>query len=117
MTSLSTIDEHARSTAHIVARAPGTVAGLGVALRVFELLDDDVAIGALASDGDRVDGGTRLATIEGSSRTILAGERLALNLLGQLSGVASATRALVDAVDLRVATLRLHGANGSLQVL
>jgi nicotinate-nucleotide pyrophosphorylase (carboxylating) len=72
---------------------------LGVALRVFELVDDGVATGALVADGDVVAGGTRLATVTGSARSILAAERLALNLLGQLSGVATATRALVDRIE------------------
>lgn len=83
----------------MVAREAGCIAGLGVALRVFELLDEDIAVGALASDGDVVTAGTRLATVTGPARAILAAERLALNLLGQLSGVATATRALVDRVE------------------
>jgi nicotinate-nucleotide pyrophosphorylase (carboxylating) len=82
-----------------VAREDGCIAGLGVALRVFELVDDGIAAGALTSDGDVVSAGTRLATVKGSARGLLAGERLALNLLGQLSGVATATRALVDRVE------------------
>lgn len=82
-----------------MARSDGCIAGLGVALRVFELVDDGVATGALVADGDVVAGGTRLATVTGSARSILAAERLALNLLGQLSGVATATRALVDRIE------------------
>lgn len=70
-----------------------------MALRVFELVDEGVAVGALATDGDVVEAGTRLATVSGPARSILAAERLALNLLGQLSGVASATRDLVDRVE------------------
>mgnify|MGYP002624152689 CR=1 FL=1 len=70
-----------------------------MALRVFELLDDEVATGALVQDGEVVAAGTRLATVNGPARSILAAERLALNLLGQLSGVATATRALVDRVE------------------
>ena len=70
-----------------------------MALRCFELLDEEVEIGALAQDGDVVTAGTRLATIRGNARSVLSAERLALNLLGQLSGVASATRSLVDRVD------------------
>jgi nicotinate-nucleotide pyrophosphorylase (carboxylating) len=85
--------------AHLVARAPGCVAGLGVALRVFELLDDSVATGALVADGDLVAAGAVLASVSGPARTLLAGERVALNLLGHLSGVATATRALVDRVE------------------
>jgi nicotinate-nucleotide pyrophosphorylase (carboxylating) len=75
------------------------VAGLAAALRVFALVDEDVAIGALVADGDRVTTGERLATLRGSARSLLAAERLALNLLGQLSGVATATRRLVDRVE------------------
>lgn len=82
-----------------MARSKGCISGLGTALRVFELLDSDIAVGALASDGDVVEAGTRLATVQGSARSILAAERLALNLLGQLSGVATATRELVDQVE------------------
>lgn len=82
-----------------MARRDGCIAGLGVALRVFELVDDGTAVGALAADGDVVAAGTRLATVTGPARSILAAERLALNLLGQLSGVATATRALVDRVE------------------
>lgn len=99
MTSGSTISEETDATAHLIAREDGCIAGLAVALRCFELLDEDVEIGALAQDGDVVSAGTRLATIRGDARSILSAERLALNLLGQLSGVASATRALVDRVD------------------
>ncbi len=99
MTSTSTIPEDAEATAHIVAREDGCIAGLGTALRVFELLDEDSAAGALVADGDCVKANTRLATVHGSARAILGGERLALNLLGHLSGVATATRHLVDRVE------------------
>jgi nicotinate-nucleotide pyrophosphorylase (carboxylating) len=83
----------------IVARAPGCVAGLGPALRIFELLDRSIETGALVTDGDRVEAGTVLASVAGSTRVILAGERVALNLLGHLSGVATATRDLVDRIE------------------
>ncbi|MDE0897397.1 MAG: carboxylating nicotinate-nucleotide diphosphorylase [Longimicrobiales bacterium] len=99
VTSDATIAEDTDVVAHMVVRADGCVAGLGVALRVFELVDDELAIGALATDGQVVPAGTRLATVTGSARSVLSAERLALNLLGQLSGVATATRALVDRID------------------
>jgi len=105
VTSDATIPEDAVATAHIMARAAGCIAGLGVALRVFELVDDDVATGALVTDGDMVTAGTRLATVAGSARSILAGERIALNVLGQLSGVATATREFVDRVEGTSATI------------
>jgi nicotinate-nucleotide pyrophosphorylase (carboxylating) len=66
---------------------------------VFELIDDDLAVGALATDGDIVEAGARLGTVTGPARSILAAERVALNLVGQLSGVATATRALVERIE------------------
>lgn len=79
-------------------RAPGCVAGLDAALRVFELLDDGVATRAVVADGEVVAAGTELASVSGPARALLAGERLALNLLGHLCGVATATRSFVDRV-------------------
>lgn len=70
-----------------------------MALRVFQLMDEEVAVAAVLSDGDLVVEGELLATVEGPARSVLAAERLALNLLGQLSGVATATRALVERVE------------------
>ncbi len=66
---------------------------------MFELIDDDLAVGALATDGDIVEAGARLGTVTGPARSILAAERVALNLVGQLSGVATATRALVERIE------------------
>lgn len=97
--------EGAQATAHIVARAAGCISGLDRALRVFDLVDETLATNAWVSEGDLTAGGTRLATITGSARSILAGERTALNLLGQLSGVATATRELVDRVRGTNATI------------
>ncbi len=105
ITSLATIPAEARARAHFVAREAGCIAGLGPALRVFELVSDDVATAARVADGDLVGAGDALATVEGPARAILAGERVALNLLGLLSGVATATRQLVDAVDGTAATI------------
>jgi nicotinate-nucleotide pyrophosphorylase (carboxylating) len=81
-----------------VARAPGCIAGVAPALRVFELVDPRVATAAVELDGAVVGANTLLASVRGPARAILAGERVALNLLGHLSGVATATRALVDRV-------------------
>jgi nicotinate-nucleotide pyrophosphorylase (carboxylating) len=81
-----------------VARAPGCIAGVAPALRVFELVDPRVATAAVELDGAVVGANTLLASVRGPARAILAGERVALNQLGHLSGVATATRALVDRV-------------------
>ncbi|HAT37046.1 MAG TPA: carboxylating nicotinate-nucleotide diphosphorylase [Gemmatimonadetes bacterium] len=98
ITSEATIAEGSQATAHLVARQDGCISGLAIALRCFELVDSHVELGALVKDGDTVSAGTQLATIRGDARSILSAERLALNLLGQLSGVATATRMLVDRV-------------------
>lgn len=80
------------------AREPGTVAGLDLARLAFTLIDPSVTFTAHVADGDRVVPGDRVATVEGSARSLLTAERVALNFLGHLSGVATATRTLVDAV-------------------
>ncbi len=98
VTAASTIPAEALATASVVARAAGCVAGLGPSLRVFELLDPDVRVRPLVKDGARVEAGTRLAEVSGPARSVLSAERVALNLLGQLSGVATATTRLVDRV-------------------
>lgn len=99
LTSAALVPDDASSIGRVVARAAGTIAGLHIGLDVFGLLDGDVAITTAHADGDRVEAGTTLATLEGSSRAILTGERTCLNILGHLSGIATTTRAVVDAVD------------------
>ena len=87
-----------RAKGAIVAREAGCVAGLDVALSAFTQLDASVAIAREAQDGQMVPAGTTLAVLEGSARTLLSGERVCLNLLGRMCGIATATRAAVDAV-------------------
>jgi len=98
MTSELTVAPEARSKAKLVARQSGTIAGLVVAQCVVRLVDADAKFEADAPDGSTVQAGTVLATIEGRSRSLLTSERVALNFVGHMSGVATATRALVDAV-------------------
>jgi nicotinate-nucleotide pyrophosphorylase (carboxylating) len=80
------------ATADVVARAPGRIAGLPVALSAFRLLDGSIDIETRAADGEDVAAKTVLARVYGSARSILAAERTALNLLGRLCGIATATR-------------------------
>jgi nicotinate-nucleotide pyrophosphorylase (carboxylating) len=87
-----------RIAARLVARKPGTIAGLVAAECAFALVDPSLRIGIETADGSSVVAGTVLATVEGSARSILTAERVALNFVGHLCGVATATRALVDAV-------------------
>jgi nicotinate-nucleotide pyrophosphorylase (carboxylating) len=99
ITSEATIPADRKARVVAVARQPGAIAGLTAGLMAFSLFDPSLTVAQLASDGDRVQKGARLATVEGRARSILSAERVALNLLGQLSGVASATARFVDAVN------------------
>ncbi len=87
-----------RARARIVARRDGVVAGLPIAATAFSLVDARVRMDVRAADGERVGAGATLAELEGPARAILTAERTALNFLGRLCGIATATRALVDAV-------------------
>lgn len=88
-----------RATANIVARAQGVIAGLDAALLVFELLEPGATHATIRTpDGSAVARGTVVAELEGPARVLLTGERTMLNLLCRLSGIATATRKLVDAV-------------------
>ena len=87
-----------RATALLVARKAGTISGLVVAEAAFHILDGALKVRLEARDGHHVAAGTPLLAVQGFARSILAAERVALNFVGHLSGVATATRALVDAV-------------------
>jgi len=98
ITTDAVVDPEGRSRAELRPRVSGVVAGLDVAAFVFEKVDAGLSFRPLAADGDRVSHGVSIASVDGSSRSILTGERTALNLLGRMSGVATATAKLVDAV-------------------
>jgi nicotinate-nucleotide pyrophosphorylase (carboxylating) len=85
-------------SAEAAGRKPGIVSGLEAFARTFTLCDERLEVALYATDGDRVEAGTPIARIRGSMRAILAAERTALNLLGHLSGVATATDKLVKLV-------------------
>jgi nicotinate-nucleotide pyrophosphorylase (carboxylating) len=99
VTSSSTIPAGAFGTADLVARADGVVAGLPVAARVFARLAPGAGFEARAADGDRVARGDVLLTIRGPVRALLAAERSALNIASRASGIATHTRAWVDAIE------------------
>jgi nicotinate-nucleotide pyrophosphorylase (carboxylating) len=98
VTTLNTIPPDAEYTGDFLVKAPGVIAGLQVAARVFATLDHAVQFQAFAPDGDRVNRGDIVAVVTGPGRAILSGERVALNLLQRISGIATATRRYVDAV-------------------
>ncbi|MET0115278.1 carboxylating nicotinate-nucleotide diphosphorylase [Limnospira fusiformis] len=85
-------------TAHWEAKAPGIMAGLAVAARVFQLLSDRLEVTPTVKDGDRCDRGQVILQLEGPLDALLMGERVALNLAMRLSGVATSTREYVDAI-------------------
>jgi len=97
VTTMATVPAEHRSRGVIHAKEAGVVAGLPLARLVFEEVDAGLEFRAEASDGDEVAPGTVLAVVKGSTRSILTGERLALNLLQRLSGIATKTKAYVDA--------------------
>ena len=97
-TSLATIPAEATATAAFVARSPGVVAGLPVADLVCAAVDANLTFHAELPDGSPVQRGTRIATVAGSLRGVLAAERTALNFLQRLSGIATLTRQFADAV-------------------
>lgn len=99
ITSEATIAADAEATAEFRTRRMGAIAGLDVARLVFETIDESIVFDARVTDGDRVEKGTVLAVVSGNARSILAAERTALNLLARMSGVATQTAQLVDAVE------------------
>jgi nicotinate-nucleotide pyrophosphorylase (carboxylating) len=97
-TSEATVPEGARARGVLLAKQELVLAGLDVARLVFEAIDPGVRVTAEGREGERFFPDTVLATVEGRARPMLAGERVALNFLQRLSGVATLTRRFVDAV-------------------
>jgi nicotinate-nucleotide pyrophosphorylase (carboxylating) len=101
VTSAALIPRGARARAVLLAKGNGVVAGLPVFTRVFSAVSPSITVETAFKDGDRVRKGSVVATATGPARALLAGERVALNLLSRLSGIATATRRLVDAAGKR----------------
>lgn len=98
VTTDAIVPASAHAETALVARQPGIVAGLGLAATAFRLVEPTIQIDIERPDGTRVASGDRIATLSGPARGMLTAERVALNFLGHLSGVASATATLVEAV-------------------
>jgi nicotinate-nucleotide pyrophosphorylase (carboxylating) len=98
ITTHAVVPAQARAETALVARQAGVVAGLDLAALAFRLVEPAIEIEVELPDGTRLQPGDRIATIDGPARGVLTAERVALNFLGHLSGVASATATLVDAV-------------------
>ncbi len=98
VTTEAVVPNDAVTTALMNAREPGVVAGLDCAAIAFELVDAALDVAVLVEDGARVSTGDGLLEAQGSAQAVLTAERVALNFVGRLSGVATLTRAYVDAV-------------------
>ena len=98
ITSAATIPADAQATATFGTRKPGVLAGLPFAEAAFRAIDPSVRFEAILHDGDRIVAGAIVARVAGNARAVLAAERVALNYLSRLSGIATATAALVDRV-------------------
>ena len=93
------IPEDQQGSAQFIAKADGVLAGMEIALRVFEILQPDFKAEVFKKDGDYLKKGDIIAKISGNTRTLLKGERTALNLLQHMRGVATATNKAVKLVE------------------
>ena len=98
LTSDATIGPDQTARVALVSREPGVVAGTDCARLAWELVDPRIVVSDLLPDGSRVQPGTVIGTISGPARGLLSGERVALNFLGHLSGVATGTATIADAI-------------------
>jgi nicotinate-nucleotide pyrophosphorylase (carboxylating) len=105
VTTAATVPASASAKAALVARQPCVLAGLDVAREVFAQVDPALRFEAALRDGNRCEAGQLIARLTGPARAILTGERTALNFLQHLSGIATRTRAFVDASGGRITVL------------
>ena len=98
LTTDSIVPADAQTRVVLAARQPGVVAGLDFALTAFRLMDPAIRVRVERTDGARIVPGDIIAEISGPARGILTAERVALNFMSHLSGIASATRGIVDAI-------------------
>ncbi len=98
ITTLSTVPEQQWSQGHILTRQAGVIAGLAVAVDTFRCVDERITVELHAQDGNAVQAGTKLVSLQGPARSLLSAERTALNFLGHLSGIATLTAHCVRAI-------------------
>ncbi len=105
LTTDATVAPEAVCEAVIAARESGVLAGLPLALQAFRALDPDIRLDAVGTDGDTLEAGQTALRIAGRTRAVLSAERVALNYMGRLSGIATLTRRYVAAVEGTGATI------------
>ena len=108
VTSIATVPEDAPGRAIVVARKAGVISGLPLVDLAFRRLSPEIKIEPHGRDGSAVKPGTKLMTISGNARAILSSERTALNFLGHLSGIATATAEFVKRIAHTKARVDLH---------
>lgn len=99
VTTDNLLDDSHKSTAYFVAKDDGVLCGIDIAMRVFELVGSGVEAEILLNDGTAVKKGDIIANLKGSTKTLLKGERTALNILQHMSGIATATNKCVKLVE------------------
>ena len=118
ITSQATIPADSRLSGYMRAKANGVVAGLPVAAMVFGVVDPTLTVRSSIKDGGLVEKGQILAVIQGNGRSLLAGDRTALNFLGRLSGIATLTHRFVEAIkDTRAVILDTRKTAPGLRLL
>lgn len=108
-TSLACVPEDAVGRAHALVKDDGVIAGLAIAEQIFYFIDPSLQVESLAKDGDEVVPGTVVMQVSGSVRSILQGERLVLNVMQRMSGIAGTTRRIVrrlEGLDTKVLDTR-----------
>jgi nicotinate-nucleotide pyrophosphorylase (carboxylating) len=98
ITTIATVPAHLTATGRFLAKADGVLSGTAAASEVFRLVDPQIEFDAALADGERFQPGTIIATVSGPARGVLTAERVALNFLQRLSGVATAAARYVEAV-------------------
>ncbi len=99
ITTNAVMREKVLGRAELIAKADGVICGLWVFERTFKILDEDTRVGALVKDGDRVKKGQLIAVVTGDIRVLLSGERVALNYLQRMSGIATYTAEMVKLLE------------------
>jgi nicotinate-nucleotide pyrophosphorylase (carboxylating) len=117
ITTDATVDPALRARGVFLVKAPCVLAGLDVAVEAFRALDANVEVTLRKHDGDRAAPGEEIAEVTGSARTLLTGERTALNLLQRFSGIATQARRFVDAAQGRITILDTRKTTPTLRAL
>ena len=117
VTTLATVKAEQRARGVLVVKSPSVIAGLEVAAEVFRQVDPATRFESARKDGDRCSPGDILANVRGFAAALLIAERTALNLLQRMSGIATVTRAFVDAADGRITVLDTRKTTPTLRSL